>query len=102
MITHAADYFSFIEKTYYIGKERGENINAIMMAITSKIPVHTFPVKEKVSIAGKILGILSTDERKALAIQLLEKDTSLIQFAPWRLFPVCSVAGVNTFSFPVC
>ncbi len=76
MITRATDYFSFIDKTYHDGKERGENINAIMMAITSQIPVHTFPVNEKVSIAGKILGILSTDERKALAIQLLEEQVS--------------------------
>lgn len=76
MTKHAADYFSYIQTTYDQGKERGEDISSIMLAITSGIPVHTFPVLEKVSIAGKILGILSVDERKALAIQLLEEQVS--------------------------
>ncbi len=70
----AAYYYDFIDTTYATGKTAGTDICETMRTITDKIPVHEFSVEEKVNISSHILRMLSKEERKALAIQLLEEQ----------------------------
>lgn len=72
----AEDYYSYIDAEYARGNYVAESIRVTMQTITDHIPVRTFTVEERVKIASKILSILSIDERKELATQLLEEQVS--------------------------
>jgi len=72
----AEKYYSYIDEEYNKGNQTTESIRATMQTITNNIPVRTFPVEDRVKIATKILSILSVDERKELAKQLLEEQVS--------------------------
>ena len=67
-------YYQFIDETLIRGKQSNKNICVIMKQITNGIPIHTFSVEEKVTLSFYILSLLDTEERKALAIQLLEEQ----------------------------
>lgn len=72
----AEKYYSYIDEEYTKGSHTTESIRVTMQTITNNIPVRTFPVEDRVKIASKILSILSVDERKELAKQLLEEQVS--------------------------
>lgn len=75
-MNRAEDYYSFIDEVYTKGICSSENIRVTMHRITQKIPIRTFAIEDRVKISSKILSILSSDERKELAIQLLEEQVS--------------------------
>lgn len=70
------DYYSYIDVEHARGNCASENIRVTMQTITDHIPVRTFTVEDRVKIASKILSVLSIDERKELATQLLEEQVS--------------------------
>lgn len=72
----AEQYFSYIENEYAKRNDTLENIRTTMQIITDHIPVRTLAVEDRVKIASKILSILSFEERKELASQLLEEQVS--------------------------
>lgn len=67
-------YQEIIAIEYRAGKSNGDNIDAIMHRITSQIPVHVLPVEGKVVVAQTILTTLSLEDRKNLAMQLLQEQ----------------------------
>lgn len=67
-------YREIIAIEYQDGKSNGDNIDAIMHRITSQIPVHALPVEGKVVVAQTILTTLSLEDRKNLAMQLLQEQ----------------------------
>ena len=73
----AIDYFSIINEKYELGMKHGDNICDVMREITDMIPVHEFPVSEKVALSTKILEMLSKEQRKQLAIELLNEQVLL-------------------------
>lgn len=72
--SNAASHFNFIASNYRRGKELGKAIGEIMRNITSSIPVHDFPVAEKVALANNILQLLNEQDRRDLAQELLEEQ----------------------------
>ncbi len=75
-MSKAEEYFSYIDAEHAKRKAAAESIRNTMQTITSNIPIRTFNVEDKVKIASKILSILSVEERKELATQLLEEQVS--------------------------
>ena len=75
-MSKAEEYYSFIDAEHAKGQAAAESIRDTMQTITNHIPVRTFNVEDRVKIASKILGILSLEERKELATQLLEEQVS--------------------------
>lgn len=69
-------YLEIIENSYTTGMQHGVDLMTIMKNLTDSIPVHSLTVSDKVRIASKILGILSQEERKMLAMQLLQEQVS--------------------------
>lgn len=67
-------YEFMIKNLYLQAKSQGYDIISIMNMITKGIPIHILPVETKVLISQTILSILSPDERKALATQLLQEQ----------------------------
>ncbi|WP_320973416.1 MamI family restriction endonuclease [Enterocloster bolteae] len=67
-------YQEIIAVEYQTGKSNGDSIDAIMHRITSQIPVHILPVEGKVVVAQTILTTLSLEDRKNLAMQLLQEQ----------------------------
>ncbi len=67
-------YLKIVTAEFHIGKSNGDSINAIMNRITSKIPVHVLHVEDKVAVAQTILTTLSLEDRKNLAMQLLQEQ----------------------------
>ncbi len=63
-----------IHDAYTIGKLQGKKINSLMREITTTIDLSTFTVEEKVNISTFILSILSLDDRKNLALELLNEQ----------------------------
>ena len=70
----AEQFYNIIDNCYNKGIKYGDNICDIMREITDQIPAHDMPVHEKVKISQKILGVLSQEERKALASELLNEQ----------------------------
>lgn len=75
-MSKAEEYYSYIDAEHAKGQAAAESIRDTMQTITNHIPVRTFNVEDRVKIASKILGILSLEERKELATQLLEEQVS--------------------------
>ncbi len=75
-MSRAEDYFSYIDAEHARGLYATESIRITMNTITNHIPIRTLTVADRVKIANKILSVLSVEERKDLAIQLLEEQVS--------------------------
>ena len=75
-MSKAEEYFSYIDAEHAKGQAAAGSIRNTMKTITHHIPVRTFNVEDRVKIASKILSILSLEERKELATQLLEEQVS--------------------------
>lgn len=63
-----------ILNSYTTKKSQGQAINELMRDITSSINWNLFTVEQKVSISSFILSILSLDDRKKLALELLTEQ----------------------------
>lgn len=72
----AEEFYLYIDTEHARGQAAGESIRNTMQTITDHIPVRSFTVEDRVKIASKILNILSREERKELATQLLEEQVS--------------------------
>lgn len=75
-MTKAEEYYSYIDEMHDKGQDTSESIRDTMQTITNHIPVRMFTVEDRVKIASRILSILSLEERKELATQLLEEQVS--------------------------
>lgn len=69
-------FFKLIDDCYSKGKKYGDGICQIMREITDQIPIHEMIVKERVVLADKILKMLSWQERKDLATELLNEQVT--------------------------
>ena len=63
-----------IVNIYDLGKNQNRNINVLMRDITKTINLSLLTVEEKVTISSFILSILSLDDRKNLALELLNEQ----------------------------
>lgn len=63
-----------IQKFYNTRKSEGQLINNLMKDLTSNIEWNSFTVDQKVNISSFILSILSLEDRKNLAIELLTEQ----------------------------
>lgn len=75
-MSKAEEYYSYIDAEHAKGQAAAVSIRNTMQTITNHIPVRTFNVEDRVKIASKILSVLSLEERKELATQLLEEQVS--------------------------
>lgn len=73
-MNEAEFYYSFLEESINSGRASGDSICDTMRQITKAIPAHEFAVHEKVNLSSRILSLLTVEERKLLAIQLLEEQ----------------------------
>ena len=72
--TSAQFYYTQIKDIYNDLKSKGTDILSIMEIIDNNIPVSTMDVDNKVLISKCILNLLTYDDRKQLAIQLLQEQ----------------------------
>lgn len=72
----AEEYYSYIDAEHAKGRAVDKSIRDTMLNITNHIQVREFSVKDRVKIASKILSVLSLEERRELATQLLEEQVS--------------------------
>lgn len=63
-----------IVNIYNLGKNQNKDINTLMRDITKTINLSLLTVEEKVTISSFILSILSSDDRKKLALELLNEQ----------------------------
>lgn len=63
-----------IANIYSLGKNQNKDINTLMRDITKTINLSLLTVEEKVTISSFILSILSSDDRKNLALELLNEQ----------------------------
>lgn len=69
-------FFKLVDDCYNKGRKHGDGICQIMREITDQIPIHEMIVKERVVLADKILKMLSLQERKDLATELLNEQVT--------------------------
>lgn len=74
---NASIYFQQIDdelNSYRTGTLINSTLEKVMQSITTQIPYHEFSVEEKVNLSQHILTILTKDERKLLAKNLLQEQ----------------------------